>query len=298
MLQPPNEDLTQQAREEVNSWVARFVPLVMSTETLDTTTTKERLALVKVLTNEENKVSQSIAKLNALEDSELISTYRQARSQLSSIESDLKRKLGKLAPGDPQSAADLDALQERLAENAAKIELGVDTSPSVGEFNEITSPSNPAAAIGMFIFGLGWNAFTLFHATIMIGGMWLAFGPGALAMLLFYAIFFFAGFAMWASAYISAAQESVELSGDKLTIFRKLGPISTTKVHKIDLSSKATIGKATINGMSQKNSIPTRAVILTDINGRPINIALQTTDSKRKEICAKINSQLEATRSE
>lgn len=289
MSQLSHEEAHNQARDTVNSWVARFVPLVMEAETLDLPATKEKLDLAEYLNLEAEQVTSCLAQLNALDDAELISTFRQARSQLPAIESDLRRRLGKLSPGHPESAADLTDLQSRLAETAAKIELGVDTtSQSISEFNEVTSPSNPAAAIGLFIFGLGWNAFTLFHATLMIGGMWMAFGPGALALLLFYAIFFFAGFAMWASAYVSAAEETVQLVGDQLTINRKLGPISTSKTLTVDPSSPATIGRANIS--SNKNSIPTQAVILTDKSGRPINIALQTTNARRQEICKKINN--------
>lgn len=287
-----------QAREAVNSWVAQFVPLVMGSETLDYSGVKQRLTLAEQLSREIEHVTAQTSELDAIRDGELISTFRSARSQLGQIETDLRIRLGKLSPGDPESHADLTELQDRLAETAAKIEMGVTTAESgSGPYQVVTSPPNYAAGGGMFIFGLGWNAFTLFHATVMIGGMYAAFGPAAFALLLFYAIFFAAGFGMWASAFVSAAEESIVLDRDQLTIHRKLGPISITKTKTIDVTTDAFIGRAQ-TAVKNNNSVPVRAVILTDDRGQAVNIAMSTTEGKKKELCREINARLAAVKAE
>lgn len=295
-LEDQFENQTEAAREQVNAWVARFVPLVMGADPLDRKTTEDRLALTERLRDEAPEVALASARLDAVADHDLLSTFRQARSQLPAIEQDLRRRLGRLAPGNPDSLADLDALQARLAENAAKIELGVPTDHQVPAIlAETTSPSNLPAGIGMFIFGLGWNGFTLFHAIFMIGGMWMAFGPLALLLLAFYAIFFAAGFAMWAGAFQAAAEESIQLSGPVLTVTRTLGPIVRQNEHLLDPRSKATIGRfQKTSGDSESRATYGRAVILTDIEGKPVHLAVQTTDARRKDLRDKLNAYLEA----
>ena len=238
------------------------------------------------------------ATLNPTDDHEIISTFDAAKAQLGSIEIDLRKHLSRLSPGDPESRPDLDALQERLAETAAKIEVGVSTTSQVGSRLEmITSPPNIGAAMGMMIFALGWNAFTTFHATLMIGGMYKAFGAAAFALLLFYAIFFSVGFAMLWGAFLAGAEESIELEGDQLIIKRKLLGFVHHKQHTLDLDTEARIGMAERTQMKSRNSnVPNlaKAIILTDTNGRPINLGFSTTDARRDEHCQKINLYLKA----
>lgn len=283
------------ARDQVNSWVARFVPLVMDNEPRDHLTTRKRLELAEKLHKELDSVTLQSSKLNAVDDHDLLSTFRMARSQISSLENDLRIRLGKLSPGDPDSLADLDQLQDRLAETAAQIEMGVSTDHPVPEVLEITtSPPNFAAAGGMLIFGLGWTSFTLFHAIFMIGGMWKAFGPAALLLLLFYSIFFAVGFGMFAGAFLAGAQERVTMQNNALTVHRKLGPITTRKTHEIDLKAEAYIGRVENQVKQGNKTIRGKGIILTKIDGSPVHLAFQTTDSKRKEILKKIQAYMES----
>ncbi|MEZ5163488.1 MAG: hypothetical protein R2688_07000 [Fimbriimonadaceae bacterium] len=138
----------------------------------------------------------------------------------------------------------------------------------------VTSPPNIGAAMGMLIFALGWNGFTTFHATLMIGGMYKAFGVAAFALLLFYAIFFSVGFAIFWGAFLAGAEESIELEGDQLTIKRKLLRFTHRKKHTLDLDTFARIGMAERTQLRNSERGPNlaKAIILTDDNGRPINL--------------------------
>ncbi|MCB0825925.1 MAG: hypothetical protein KDC26_07025 [Armatimonadetes bacterium] len=293
------EYLHQQTRtrEDLNSWVARFAPLVMDSGPFDEPTTRHRLELIQNLKEEADILQLDKATLDPTNDHELLSTFDAAKGQLGSIEFDLRKHLSRLSPGDPESRPDLDALQERLAETAAKIEVGVSTTSQMGSrLDLVTSPPNIGAAMGMLIFALGWNGFTTFHATLMIGGMYKAFGVAAFALLLFYAIFFSVGFAMFWGAFLAGAEESIELEGDQLTIKRKLFRFTHRKKHTLDLDTFARIGMAERTQLKNSERGPNlaKAIILTDDNGRPINLGFSTTDARRDEYCKKINLYIQA----
>ncbi|MBX3096835.1 MAG: hypothetical protein KF812_08235, partial [Fimbriimonadaceae bacterium] len=278
----------------MRSWVARFAPLVMDAPA-GASETRERLRLVEELRGESSGVDEAKSILLTMEDADLVRTYGQARSQLASIERDLRRRLAEDAPGDPESEPAYDALQDRLAETAARIEMGVDTYANAGEPLEIvTSPANWTAGGGMLIFGLGWNAFTTFHATLMIGGMWAAFGPGALALLLFYAIFWSVGIGMLVAAFFQAASEKVRFDGNTLEVEYRLGPFRWSKRHTVNPRLPVITGQVEDKGMRPKGSGPRimPCLILTDDQGRPIHVARSVSPARRDELCRQFNQYL------
>lgn len=291
----PKED--SQPRELANAWVARFAPLVMGDEALTDQDVRARLALVEELRRQAPGVKSAIGILEGVEYLEIVQTFRNAESQLDSIEADLRKRLARLAPGDPAGLVDLDALQERLSERAARQEMGLPTSTEIPSVLEAkTSPGNPAGAAFMGLFGLGWNSFTAFHATLMIGGMMKAFGLAALALLGFYSIFFAVGIGLLISAFKMAASEFLRLDGHGLTITQKFGPISRTKRYQLDPTSRAAIGEADFGGFRSSNtrSKTSPALLLVDTQGRQVTFAQTAATTVREQLRDKINAYLEA----
>ena len=151
------------------------------------------------------------------------------------------------------------------------------------------------AGIGMGIFGLGWTAFTTLHAFFMIGGMMKAMGPVAFAMLGFYAIFWAVGVGMFMSAFNMAAQETISLEGDTLTITKTLGPIRRAKQHRINPKLQVRIGtteKQVSHGRGRSVPMKVAAIIFTSEDGRPIAVATGTTDANREVMLRQIQAHL------
>lgn len=286
----------EQARDAMRAWLAEFAPLVMDQSQRTATEIRQELNLIERLQERTDQLDQGKGLLTRMEDGELIRTYNQAREQIRTIERDLRRRLATLAPGDPNSEPDYSALQERLAETAAQIEVGVPTiSANPDRLELVSSPAQVAAGIGMGIFGLGWTAFTTLHAFFMIGGMLKAMGPVAFAMLGFYAIFWAVGVGMFMSAFNLAAQETIALEGDTLTITKTLGPIRRAKQHRINPKLQVRIGtteKQVSHGRGRSVPVKVAAIIFTGEDGRPIAVATGTTDANREVMLRQIQAHL------
>lgn len=280
-------------RDRAQAWVAQFAPLLLDDETLDEAEIRRRLDLIGRLKENAAEVSEGLVALQHVDDHDLVQTFHRAHGQLDSLDVDLRKRLGRLRPGDPQSIADLDALQERLDERAARQEMGLPTDQEIPQILEMrTAPGNPAGAAFLGIFGLGWNAFTTFHAVLMIGGMTKAFGWGALALLGFYAIFFFAGFAMLYGALNMASSENITLHGRNLKVTRKLGPWTRRKSYTLAAEGKASIGET--DGLRGNNQPPIKAVLLLDDADRPVALASNATPAVKERVRDRINAYLEA----
>jgi hypothetical protein len=283
---------TDEATVRANAWVARFAPLVMDGGILTEAHLRERLRIVDELRSEASEVRRRLGGDEA--HAALVRTVDRAMDQLGPIESELRMALGRLAPGDAAGRADLDLLDMKLAEREAREEMGLAQGPVIPERLEMdTSPGNIPAAIGLGIFGTGWTAFTAVHATFMIGGMAQAFGVLALGLLAFYAIFFAAGFGMLIGATNTAADESIELDGRKLTVWRTLGGWRRSKTYILDPLCEAEITTLPVEGTSTGNHKSFQPhVVLTDERGRPVHIATGTTAAQRQRVRDQINAYL------
>jgi hypothetical protein len=292
-LQPEND--AESARDAANAWVAEFAPLVMDESVLTPGRLRERIALIDRLREQGPAVRD---KLVGCEDADttLLTTIENALGQLPSIEDDLRRQLGRTAPGDPAGQPDLDALNARLAERLARQEVGLPTGLDIPEQLDIlTAAPNWAGAAFAGLFGFGWTSFTTVHAIFMIGGMLKAFGWAALALLGFYSIFFFVGFAILAAAVGTASEESIQLDGNQLTVRWKLFGWVRKRQYTLAPGVRASVGPA--DGMSwrsTRNNRPTVAVILTDVKGKVIALAGNSNDPQRKLLRDRINAYLQA----
>lgn len=286
------------SRDRAEGWIARFAPLVMEDAALSEGDVRSRLELLDTLRQQAPTVKQDIDSLQGVEHIELAQTFRQAEAQLGSLESDLRRRLARLAPGDPEGLVDLDVLRDRLSQRSARQEMGLPTDQEIPAVLEMkTGPGNLAAAGFLGVFSLGWNAFTAFHATMMIGGMAKAFGPLAFALLGFYAIFFLVGFGMLYAALNAASSESIELRGHELTVLKKLGSWTRKKVYALDPKMRATIGEVestTIRSSNSNSSRPVPSVVVVDVEGRSIGIAQAAAPAMRDQVRDRINSYLDA----
>lgn len=275
--------------EAAGRWLAEFAPLMNFDEARTTAEIEKRVRLAQKLLAESRLVSVQPGSPQA-------AVYEQALRQLPQVEDDYRRRLSVVQPGHPLSLPDLDSLQDKLAEHAARAELGAQNPAFSGSLKLKTSPSNWGAALAMGVFGLGILGFTGFHATLMIGGMMKAVGPVALFLLLFYAIFFAAAFGMLYTGFLSGSEETVEFDGSKLTIRRKLGLIRSTKTHDIDPKVPATLARIDRASTNSKASRLIPVVQLTDTEGRPVNLAAGATDGQRQRTMEAVNAHLAGLR--
>ena len=144
----------------------------------------------------------------------------------------------------------------------------------------------------MGLFGFGWTSFTAFHAYFMIGGMMKAFGLAALALLGFYAIFFVVGFGMLAAAFLSASTETIELDGHALTVRRRLGGWKREKQYQ--LANLMPTIEDNPTSVRREGQPPTKCIVLTDVNNKPVRIASGATDALRTNFEKQIEAYLRA----
>ncbi|MBX3118622.1 MAG: hypothetical protein KF784_06125 [Fimbriimonadaceae bacterium] len=292
----PYVDITNQAQ----AWVAEFAPLVMDDTPLTEREVHERLDILERLRDSGPKIQTRLNAADNYEHSRLASTMEHAISQIDSIETDLRKRLARLSPGDPEGIVDLNTLQERLEQRSAKLEMGVPTDLEIPPVLKLKlSPGNIGGALFIGLFGLGWTAFTTFHAVLMIGGMLTAFGWPALFMLLFYSIFFAAGFAMFAAAYNAAANEEIELDGYELTIRKTLFGIKREKKYRLPQDAKAEcvakIMEVENEGFRQSNSRKTvTAIVMTDDQDRQITFGAAASQRTREKTVEHLNAYLSA----
>lgn len=292
----PPEEVPSELKAQANAWVAQFAPLVLDDTTLTKYEVRQRLRLIDELRQTGPRLKERLASFEGSYDTQLSTTMENALSQIDSIETDLRKYLGRLAPGDPAGIVDLDTLQERLEERSARQELGVPTDLEIPPVLQLKlSPGNLGAAIFVGLFGMGWTAFTTVHAVLMIGGMMHAFGWIALLLLLFYSIFFAAGFAMFGAAYNMAATEEIELDGRQLTVRKKLAGIVREKKYTL---AEGKAGLARIEDIQNNGFRPqgsprtTTAIVMTDIEGRDINFGAQASPAVRESTVERLNAYL------
>jgi len=284
----------EEAKEATQAWVARFAPLVMEERVAGVRAIKERLKLVEELEAAAPTIRQRLQSVAHDEDWKLLDTVEKAIAQLPTLEASLRRQIGLAAPGDPSGIADLDKLSDRLAEREARDEMGLGHEPEIPEVLELrTSPSNPAVAAGVGLFGFGWTSFTAVHAVLMIGGMMEALGWYSLFLLGFYAIFFGVGFAMFVAAFDAASEESIRLEGRRLVIQRRIGALLREKRFELARDATAKIGKVhAMKAGQSKSGGRTQAIVLKGVDGRSVSFAAGQPNENLRELVDQINAYL------
>jgi hypothetical protein len=271
--------------EQANAWLAKFEPLIEAPTGVQTNSeSQQRLSLVTELRDEYLKlqfVSSSI-------EPNVLATLQQAYSQLDSIEAENQ-------PTPTVKPVDIESLQAKLARREASQELGLPLHELRSDVLEIvTQRSNWGAAVATGIFGIGWTSFTLIHSILFIGGFKQAIGWLALGFLCFYGIFYFAGFAMLASAFQSASTQSIHLQGRRLRVRRELGFIKLEKFFTIEKGTNALIGKPrTMMTSGNKQGAQQACVLLVDEKGKEIQLCQGESEPTMRKVVQQINSLLE-----
>lgn len=281
--------------ERTEVWLARFAPLLddaAHADQLDVAEVRARLETLAELDREGGEIERALREQAGPDERTLLDTFQTARAEAGAIEGDFRRRLGSLAPGDPASRVNLDRLRTRLAEVQARREVEEWTGPTAdepgAELMIHTSPPQWAGAGFLGLFGLGWTSFTTFHAVMMIGGMWQAFGWPALFMLLFYSIFFAVGFGMLAGAAAAAADEWLVLNGRDVTIQRRIGPVRWLRRHRL---GEAATARLVDRNLRQEGSTATE-VALMDRDGKEVRFAANAPTYRQEELVKQLKTYL------
>jgi len=229
----------QSAVDCAQRWLARFAPLLDRDPLASVAVLKQQLTVAETLKRESGRTVAELSAWATDDDQTLLLTLREAVAQLDSLTEGVRRRVGELTPGDPAGTVNLAALRAKLAESAARTELG-ETSTIPERVELLLSGGNLAAAALLAGFSLFWNGFTLVHAVMFIGGFWQVIGAFALFFLLFYSLFFGAGFAMAKQALDSASKESLLLEERTLLIRKTLG--GWVREKRIELGPESRVG--------------------------------------------------------
>jgi hypothetical protein len=263
--------LLREARDSAQRWLARFSPLLDEPENLKADECRRRLERLQGLRSDSQQVLFSLQSQSGADDMELLTTLRQAVDELDDRESELRRRLAALVPGDAEGEVDLQKIRDRIAEAEARREVEqvtgsrLETHP---RFEVVTSPGNLAGAAFMGIFCLGWMTFTTLHAGFMIWGLSHAIGWGAVFLLLFYALFWGAGVAMGYGAFKTASKENAAFEGKTLTVTRSLFGKEWTKRYELKSDTQAYVTAANF----RQNNMPSWELALTDAQDKEIRL--------------------------
>lgn len=285
--------LLREARDTAHRWLARFAPLLEASDSLTSDDYHRRLDEIDALRRESEAVVSGLEAHAQAEDAPLRTTLQAAVGQLDGLELDTKRRLGALAPGDPEGVVDLAALRGQLAELAARRELGEDlgTSATPTRLELKLSAGNWAAAGFLGLFSFGWLSFTTFHAFMMIGGFAQAFGWGALALLGFYGIFWAVGLAMAWGAIQAAGSETLALAGRELTLRRRLGPWTRERKAMLAPDSRIYVAQP-LSTNSTPGTTPTRELAVLDADGHEIRFGRGCPPHQQEKFLQRLNAYL------
>ncbi|MBB6052549.1 hypothetical protein [Armatimonas rosea] len=268
------------ARRQAEGWLTRFAPVLE----IGTESPQERLKTVQALQKDGERVLVELSAWATQDDQVLLTTVREALAHLKSVEEPLKRTLQ-----GSSGTVNLTDLRSKIAEAAARTELG--STAVVPEKVELAlAPGSLAAAGGMGLFSLAWLSFTTFHATLMIGGMWKAFGPVALFLLAFYSLFFGVGFMMARGALEIASSENLELFGRTLVLRKKLG--FWVRERRIELGPQSRVSLE-VPTLRQKGS-RAMALSVNDLQGKQHQFGLGAPEHLKSDYVRQLNASLAA----
>ncbi len=282
--------LQREAREAAERWLARFAPVLDPVDQQEVKELKRRVGLIDALQQDEQRVEDDLVWAGDAQDETLLATVRSARAELESRERELRSRIAELAPGSPEGVVNLERLQARLAEAAARREVE-EVAPSAsldGRLELQTAPAQPGAVVGAGIFGAGWLSFTVFHMTIMIGGMWRAFGPAALFLLLFYSIFLAVGIGVLYSAWRASCREEIELDGLDLLIRRTNRVTTRAQRYRVDPGARVSLESTNVR---QSGPINMELALVCD-GGKEIRFASGRPSLQLKRMADQINAYL------
>lgn len=283
----------QETRDAANRWLARFSPLLGNLDAATADEVRERLSLLPELRADGQRALAALEGEPRAADSAVLTTLRQAVRELDGLEQDFRRRLAALSPGDPEAAVDLDEIRQKLAEAAARREVEEVAGPTESRERELVLPTsypNWGSALFMGIFSLGWNSFTTVHAVFLIGGFMHAFGPLALFLLGFYAIFWSVGIGMAIAAFMAGCKEELTLDQREITLRRRFLSIDWKRSFTLGASSRAYL---TTPNVRAKGSMA-QEIAIRDSQGKEVRFANGRSIEEQQSLLERINGYLKA----
>lgn len=290
--------LNREVVREAHQWLVQFSPLLDEVDVLSAEACRDRLRAIPALRDSGDRVALRLKEHADADDAPLLQTLQGALRELDALEEELRRRLARVDPDDPQSSVDLDSIQARLAEAAARrevVEVVGYAAPGAAGMEVRTSAPNWGAALMTGLFSFGWLSFTTVHAFFMIGGMSRAFGWMALGLLGFYAIFFAVGIGMAWAAVISACEEHLSVEGDELVLTRRLAGQTWKKRHKLGRDSRAHV-TLNVTRTSNSGSMSSFYGYVLDREGREIKFGAGRSKSELERMASQLNVYLETGR--
>ena len=234
-------------------WMTRMSPLVIDTLPSTKTAAKRHLTDLQQQLQTGRTLQQAIAGMGL--NPSVTTSIDEAIRHLPDMILDAEAHITYLETGAANAEDAAEQLREKLARRAAQTEVNDIIGKEIEQPLEATTRHrNIPAAIGTGLFGIAWTSFTTVHAFFMIGGMMQAFGWAALFLLLFYSMFWAAGFGMLATAAVSLGTENIDLYDGTLTSTFNLFGYKRVKKIAIDTSYRARVVKVTWGGIQLQNS--------------------------------------------
>ncbi|MGC4047671.1 MAG: hypothetical protein QM758_28085 [Armatimonas sp.] len=284
----------ERIRNRADAWLERHKPLLGSTMHLGLDDVQASLSLVRQLKDDAPEI---LAELRAVadptQDAARTLSVAESLTRLDSVEQDLRGRLTDLDPASPDALMDTPerAAIAREARSRQAVERRLERMAN--EPLELTlSEPNRSEATSLGGFAAFWNGFTLLHGAAMIGGFWAAFGPVALALLLFYSIFIAVGVAVTKAAMDAMTMETLRLDSNLLAITQSRG--KRHKVNLITLGPKSEVRDVT-RTVKQKGKSG-REFVIVDAHGKEHRFGSRTPDGKRDSLLQRINEAIYARR--
>jgi hypothetical protein len=114
----------RRCRAQAERWLACFEPLLNYGSARRAADCRRRLRQIPVLRVDGQDLLYRLQVQATPAEATLVATLRDALRELDGLERDYRQRLGLLAPGDPAAEVDLEPLRARLAEAAARHEVG------------------------------------------------------------------------------------------------------------------------------------------------------------------------------
>ena len=279
---PAERESTQAAY----AWLSRFAPTLDDPATLTPKECRRRLSALPRLREEGEAILDLMAAATG-EQARVAETVRDATRQLAGLDETLRRALGEA----PAEQLNLDEIRARMAEAEARREVET-LAPSMAgtkRLQQRVSEGSLGGAAFMGIFSFGWLSFTTVHAIFMIGGMMHAFGPLALLLLGFYAIFFAAGFGMAWLAVRMGCKEDLDLAGRELSLHRRLLGVRWRQTYQLGNGARARITRASVR---QEGGNQTE-IAVKDEKGKECRFGTALAPEEQRSLVKRLNEYLE-----
>lgn len=284
----------ERVRARADAWLERHKPLLGGVKSLGLDDVQASLSLVHQLQEDAPKILAELrAVADPVQDAARTLSVAESLTRLETVEDDLRARLTDLDPASPDALTDTPerAAIAREARSRAAVERRLERMAST-PLELVLSEPNRAEAASTGGFAIFWNVFTFLHGAAMIGGFWAAFGPIALALLLFYSIFIGVGIAVAKAALDALTMETLRLDNNFLAITKSRGRMH--KVNLITLGPKSQVNNASrpVKRKGQSN----KEFSIVDAEGKEHRFGARIPDGKREELRHRINEAIYARR--